>query len=186
MSLCGTVQRDSSAYYKRFLPDDVDLSKKTSKQVAAYNPVLTDQTMRAQTDLKHIFNAHPDISGLSLLLDDVAQEKRLETVSIEDFLPPKDHYDIFDMEEFIENSKDQFRKLPIDFRMQFDNDPMALVNALDNDTTSAQTIAALSNILNPAAIKQSSIQSGETTGEKPSVQPSTPSVSPGAVSAETK
>lgn len=160
--LVGTVQRDSSAYYKKFIPDDFNMSKSTSAQIRALNPILTDETMRLQTDLNHIFSQHPDISGLSLLLDDSSKEERLSTVSIEDFLPPKDHYDIFDIEEFIESSKSQFRKLPVEFRMLYNNDPMQLISALENQKTSSETLAALSDILKPLMPGQTPIQSSET------------------------
>lgn len=97
------------------------------------NPIITDETLVKQCDLSYILSEHPDISGLSLLLDDSAKEERLSTVSVEDFLEPKDHYDIFDIQDFINNAHHQFSKLPISLRKKYNNNPINLVHDLSQE-----------------------------------------------------
>ncbi|UPW40885.1 internal scaffolding protein [Sigmofec virus UA08Rod_6251] len=168
----GTVQRDSSEFFKTFIPNSSwsFLRKKTSSEIRAYNPVITDQTQRKQTDLAHILQSNPDVSGLSLLLDDKVRQEKLQSISVEDFLEPKDHYDIFDIYEFVENAKYSFNSLPVKFRMQYDNDPMKFLNAVNNESTSSKTLAALSDALNIQfdALRQ------EQRSETSSVTPLTP------------
>lgn len=159
--LVGTVQRDSSSYYKKFIPDNINFSKMKISDIHSLNPILTDQTQCKQTDLQYIFSQNPDVNGLSLILDDSAKRERLSSVSIDDFLEPKDHYDIFDINNFIENAKYQFTKLPISFRMQFGNDPFNLISSLSDPSTSSKVIAALSDALGSYSSSSFQLQSSE-------------------------
>lgn len=110
-----------------------DPKGRTAKEKFIDNPLVTDVTLREQCELQYLFQQNPDITGLSLVADDKAAEERTATVSVEDFLPAKDHYDIHDMAEFIDNAKQQFNKLPVKLRMMYNNNPMELVDAMDKD-----------------------------------------------------
>lgn len=143
-----TAQQDAEPF--RHITSFVkDLGAKKESDRFVDNPIITDETAVKQCDLKYLLSEHPDINGLSLLLDDVAREERLSTVSFEDFMEPKDHYDIFDMQEFIENAKRQFKKLPIDFRLKYNNNPLELVNALDDPKKNTAALADLERYLSP-------------------------------------
>ncbi|UPW40924.1 internal scaffolding protein [Sigmofec virus UA08Rod_6110] len=159
----GTVQRDSSQFYKRFLPDNINRAKTSIKDIIAYNPVCTDETMRGQTDLHALFSQHPDISGLSLLLDDEQRQQALDTVQFEDFMEPQDHYDIFDLYQFVEQAKSSFRSLPIQFRMQYNNDPLNFISQFNDPATSSKVLASLSETLNRPVPTDMHLQSGETS-----------------------
>lgn len=115
---------------------------RTAKEQFISNPVCTDVTQAEQTDLKYLLSQNPDANGLSLILDDAQREELMSSVSIEDFLPPADHYDIFDIAAFIQHSKQQFNKLPVKLRMHYKNDPLVLAKALEDDYSA--TVADLS------------------------------------------
>lgn len=171
----GTVQRDSSEFYVRFLPENLNRSKTQLKDIIALNPVCTDQTMRVQTDLSYLLQQNPDISGLSLILDDVKQQERLDYVQFEDFMEPKTSYDIFDFQQFVEKAKKSFDLLPVKFRMEYQNNPFNFISAFNDPLTSQKTIAALAEQLNRKATGVSPSQSGETSNVlKPSPTEPTP------------
>lgn len=168
----GTVQRDSSEFYKRFVPEDISLTKMSVKTVMAYNPVCTDQTMRKQTDLRYLFEQNPDVSGMSLLLDDSARQERLDYVQFEDFVEPKEFYDIFDVQEFVEDAKASFKALPVQFRMQYGNDPINFVRQFNDPATSSKVIDSLATALGrpvPEALKS---QTAETSAPQSSSESS--------------
>lgn len=125
---------DPTSYHVSFV---ADLKAKDPSKRFVDNPVLTDESQAIQTDLKYILNQNPDLNGLGLILDDTAREERLASVSIEDFIPPADHYDIFDLYNFIEHAKSQFKKLPAELRLRYNNNPLELVKAFEADETSA-------------------------------------------------
>lgn len=112
------------------------------------NPLLTDVTQEIQTDLKHILSSHPDVSGLSLLLEDPASMDL--PIQLEDFLPPTQYTDIFDLRDFIDNAHKRFSLLPASVRKKFNNSPYVLAEMLQNSKTKADTLALLENyLLNP-------------------------------------
>lgn len=176
--LVGTVQRDSSEFFKRFIPEGINYAKTPATKIAAMNPVITDQSMRPQTDLAYLFSQNPDISGLSLVMDDTARQDRLDTVSFEDFVEPKDSYDIFDLHEFVEQAKSSFNSLPVAFRMQYDNNPINFVQQFNDPVSSSKTIAALSDVLGRRVPETLQQQSSETSNVlQPSASQSAPSQS---------
>lgn len=176
--LVGTVQRDSTAFYTKFVPDGIRFSRIQAKEIAALNPICTREELRPQTDLSYLFKQNPDVSGLSLVLDDAQRQEALESVQFEDFMAPKDHYDIFDLYEFVEEAKQSFKSLPVGFRMQYGNDPMNFLANFNNDLTSTKTIAALAEVLNRKAPESLLSQSSETTNVAPQTQKSDISVTP--------
>lgn len=141
------------------------------------NPMITDETLREQCELSYLFSQNPDISGLSLVTDDKAAQERMATVSVEDFLPAKDHYDIFDISEFVDNAKSQFRKLPIELRMKYNNDPLQLCAAFDNDYSAA--LADMQQYFSPLMPSQSS---GTPAAGSPNTPVSKESLTPPPVS----
>lgn len=116
-----------------------------AKTVFVDNPILTDVTQEAQCDIRTILQGNPDLSGLGLILDDSALEAVRDSVSIEDFLPPSDHYDVFDLYDFIENSKKAFNRLPARLRKTYNNDPAQLAKAFESKDPGA--LAALYDYL---------------------------------------
>lgn len=148
--------------------DDTELTpyifadnKKT--QVYIDNPILTDVTQAVHTDIHKILQQNPDVSGLSLILDDPAQNSASDRVSIEDFLPPSQYHDIFDIHEFVENSRKSFAMLPAKLRKMFNNDPAALCQAIEGKDPRA--ISALNEFLKPSELNSAS----EATVENPDV-----------------
>lgn len=115
----------------------VKFADKSKKLVFVDNPIVTDVTQTAHTDIQHILNQNPDISGLSLLLDDPAADSARDCVQLEDFIQPSQYVDIFDIQEFVEQSKRSFNMLPAAIRKQFNNNPANLVSALDSKDSSA-------------------------------------------------
>lgn len=114
-----------------------DSKKKT---VFIDNPILTDVTQVVHTDIHSILSNNPDVSGLSLILDDPAANQLRDSVSFEDFVEPSQYVDIFDVQDFVENAKRSFTLLPASLRKQFNNDPFALVNAIEKNDTRAVSL----------------------------------------------
>lgn len=110
---------------------------RTADEKFVSNPLVTDVTLREQCELQYLFQQNPDITGLSLVADDAASKERTSSISVEDFLPAQDHYDIFDLAAFIENAKNQFNKLPVKLRMMYNNNPVELCADLEKNYSAA-------------------------------------------------
>lgn len=154
-------------YLRKTSPGSSILADSSKKTVFVDNPILTDVTQAPHTDIHTILNQNPDVSGLSLLLDDPARTDLRERVSIEDFIQPSQHVDIFDLEEFISNAKRSFNLLPASFRKLYNNNPMELVKAFDKNEPKA--LSLLQEYLGIEQELQSAGASGASSGApKPS------------------
>ncbi|UPW41596.1 hypothetical protein [Peromfec virus RodF8_46] len=135
---------DSESYYTSFSKDP---KGRSLSDRFFDNPLITDVSQSKQCDLKYIFSQNPDINGMSLIVDDASREEELSSISVEDFLEPKDHYDIFDAAEFIDNAKRQFRKLPGALRSFYGDNPINLCRALDSDYSG--TVSKMQEFFSP-------------------------------------
>lgn len=115
---------------KQSLPTSFFADEK-KKTVFIDNPILTDVTQEPHTNIHTILSQNPDVNGLSLILDDTARQQLQETVSVNDFLEPASYYDVFDIQDFVDNAKRSFELLPASLRKQFNNNPMELVSRID-------------------------------------------------------
>lgn len=135
------------------------------KLVFIDNPVITDETQLVHTDIKQILQSNPDINGLSLLLDDSAEKGRIASIQLEDFIPPSQYVDIFDLDDFVKNAKRKFLELPVELRKKFNNNPLELCNAVDKKDSAA--ISLLENYLGIDSEKNSSaITSANSTSNE--------------------
>lgn len=123
----------------------VKFADSKKKLVFIDNPIITDETQLVHTDLKQILKSNPDINGLSLLLDDSAERDRIASIQLEDFIPPSQYVDIFDLDDFVKNAKRKFLELPVEIRKKFNNNPLELCNAIDKKESAA--ISLLENYL---------------------------------------
>lgn len=137
-----------------FPVNSVKFADKKNKLVWIDNPVITDSTQEMQTDIHQILSQNPDINGLSLILDDPAANHIQNVLQIEDFMPPSQYVDVFDVQEFVERSKRAFFMLPASLRKQFNNDPMLLASRLENKDPRA--LAAIQDFLGIDDVSQSS------------------------------
>lgn len=112
------------------VPDDTIYANKQKTLKFVDNPILTDVTAAENCDLKKIMAANPDVSGLSLIFDDSALDELRNTVSLEDFIPPQQYTDIFDLQDFIDDAKAKFYMMPASFRKIYNNNVMELFSAM--------------------------------------------------------
>lgn len=149
-------------------------ANKKEKTVFVYNPILTDVTQEVHTDIHQILRQNPDVSGLSLIVDDASTEELRQMVSIQDFLPPSQYVDVFDIAEYVEHAKRQFSYLPASLRKAYNNDPMELGRRLASNDPKAY--ASLQQYL---GIDATSISLGQASGQS-DVQSSQSSPTPDA------
>ncbi|UPW41615.1 internal scaffolding protein [Peromfec virus RodF8_40] len=110
------------------------------------NPVCTDVSQREQSDLKILLKNNPDINGLALQLDE--DEKKGASLTLEDFLPDKQYYDILDLQRFVTKMDNNFQQLPASIRKQFDNNPYQLAAALEDPAKNTSILKNLYDYLN--------------------------------------
>lgn len=171
MSYISTLphfRKCNDQYYVSFV---LDSNARDEKKKFVPNPICTDVTLTEQTDLKYLFSQNPDVNGLSLIVDDSKREEQLSTISVEDFLEPADHYDIFDYYNFIENCKVKFRSLPAAVRKKYGDNPINLVSALDADYSG--TVADMEQYFKPLGLQFDS--TGTPPVGSPNPEVSTPS-----------
>lgn len=139
------------------LPTSLYFADASRKLVFIDNPILTDVTQEPHTNIKTILSQNPDVSSLSLILDDPANSELSNRVSIEDFIQPSQYVDIFDIQDFVSNAARSFSMLPANFRKQYDNDPAKLISALENNES--QALASLQHFLGIDSSTQSAAAS---------------------------
>lgn len=158
-------------------------SSKTLKFVS--NPIQTDVTQSEQCDINQLLQSNPDVSGLSLMLDNSDVADRSSYLSIEDFLPPSQYHDILDIAEFTRNAERAFFELPASIRKQFNNDPLQLCQSVESNNP--DTLSLLNQYIYGTSDPQSagtasrqgasstndSSKSINTVVETPPVEPST-------------
>lgn len=115
----------------------VKFADKKRTKVWIDNPVLTDVSQVVQTDLKTILGNNPDVSGLSLLLDDTALEDIKERIAVQDFIAPSQYVDIFDVQDFMNQATNSFKQLPASLRKAYNNDVAKLVSALERPNSAS-------------------------------------------------
>lgn len=142
-------------------------SKKT--KIFTDNPLLTDTSQIVQTDIKTILQQNPDINGLSLLIDDPAQPYA-DSVSIEDFIPPSNYVDIFDVHDFVKNAERSFNSLPASFRKLYNNSYTELCSALSSSVSRTAAMEALGKYID---VSLNSSNSGSTPAVGSQLTPET-------------
>lgn len=172
--LSDAIAKDPLRGDPRPFNEGIIFSNKAKTEVYVDNPVLTDVTQLPQTDLKTILSANPDVSGLSLLLEDPSEQNLRDTVSIEDFIEPSNYVDVFDLYNFVNQAEKSFAMLPASLRKAFNNSPLELSKALSSkDNTAA--ISLLEKYLEP--LTPSSDSSGTPSVDRDD-QSTTPSTTP--------
>lgn len=126
------------------------------------NPIQTDVTQAVQCDVNQLLKSNPDINGLSLTLD--TPQDRSEFLDIEDFLPPSQYHDIFDIIEFSKQAERSFFQLPASLRKLYNNDPMQLCAKVEQNDSA--TLAALNEYIYGLMKQSSEQQSGATASRQ--------------------
>lgn len=143
----GSLSNDLSndTLLQKFKEKDIKYANKQKTLQFISNPICTDVTQTNQTDIKTILNQNPDLSGLSVLLNDTQKyEARQDAVSIDDFLPETEFHDFLDYYQFIRNAQQKYDLLPTSIKQKYP-DVAQLCTAIESKDSAALT--ALSNWL---------------------------------------